>query len=59
MDLAGSSPAGGTKKLIKLDTFKKLYIFITKQIKTQMKNLHIILLGGLAIAEDRSYMEMV
>jgi len=24
-----------------------------------MKNLHIILLGGLAIAEDRSYMEMV
>jgi hypothetical protein len=36
-----------------------LYIFITKQIKTQMKNLHIILLGGLAIAEDRSYKEMV
>jgi hypothetical protein len=24
-----------------------------------MKNLHIILLGGLAIAEDRSYKEMV
>ena len=59
MDLAGSSPAGGTKKIKKLDTFEKLYIFITKQIKTQMKNLHIILLGGLAIAEDRSYMEMV
>ena len=59
MDFAGSSPAGGTKKIKKLDTFEKLYIFITKQIKTQMKNLHIILLGGLAIAEDRSYKEMV
>ena len=59
MDFAGSSPAGGTKKIKKLDTFEKLYIFITKQIKSQMKNLHIILLGGLAIAEDCSYMEMV
>lgn len=48
------------KKLIKLDTFEKYHIFITKQIKTQMKNLHIILLDGLAIAdEDTFYNEMV
>jgi hypothetical protein len=43
----------------KLDTFKKYHIFITKLIKTQMKNLHIISLRGLAGAEDTFCMEMV
>ena len=46
MDLAGSSPAGGTKKLIKLDTFEKYHIFIKQNKKPQMKNLHISLIGG-------------
>jgi hypothetical protein len=48
------------KKMIKkLDTLQKYRIFITKQIKTQMKNLHIILLGGLEIAEDTTCKVMV
>ena len=50
---------GVKNKLKKLDTFKKYHILIIKQIKTQMKNLHIILLGGLAIAEDTTCKEMV
>ena len=41
-----SNLSGGTKNLIKFDTFKKYHIFITKIIKTQMKNLHISLIGG-------------
>ena len=48
------------KKMIKkLDTLRKYRIFITKQIKTQMKNLHIILLGGLEISEDTTCKVMV
>ena len=34
-------------------------MFITKIIKLQMKNLHIISLRGLAEAEDSIYMKMV
>jgi hypothetical protein len=47
------------KIIKKLDTLRKYRIFITKQIKTQMKNLHIILLGGLEISEDTTCKVMV
>jgi len=45
--------------LKKLDTLQKFHIFITKQIKTQMKNLHIITLLGADLEAGDITMVMV
>ena len=43
----------------KLDTLRLFTIFNKKQVKLQMKNIHIILIGGTDRTEATTPMEMV
>lgn len=47
------------KNKIKFDFLRYIHIFNKKQIKLQMKNIHIILIGGTDRTEATTPMEMV